>query len=108
MPGLKRIGDLACEYNISNRTLRYYEELGLLESIRDKDSQYRYYDEKAAEKLEQILILRRLDFSVKEIQFLFSSAGIEDVISILKNKLKDLAEQRALLTYYVKSRRQSA
>jgi len=33
MPELKRIGDLARKYDISNRTLRYYEELGLLESI---------------------------------------------------------------------------
>lgn len=97
MPELKRIGDLARKYDISNRTLRYYEELGLLESIRDRDSQYRYYDEKAIEKLEQILILRKLEFSVKEIKLLFSSPGIETAVSILKEKLGLLVEQRSLL-----------
>ncbi|WP_083762892.1 MerR family DNA-binding transcriptional regulator [Halothermothrix orenii] len=41
-----RIGKLAEMFNISGRTLRYYEEVNLLQSRRIGQSRYRYYDQK--------------------------------------------------------------
>jgi DNA-binding transcriptional MerR regulator len=61
------IAEAAELYQISARTLRYYEEAGILTSHRKADSKYREYDREQCERLEIILLLRRLSFSVKTI-----------------------------------------
>jgi len=69
MPELKRIGDLARKYDISNRTLRYYEELGLLESIRLKEKLGLLVEQRSLlERRERALnmLLRLLQESVPE------------------------------------------
>jgi len=62
-----RISEVAALYHISGRTLRYYEEAGILKSHRKAYSKYREYDRAQCERLEVILLLRRLSFSVKMI-----------------------------------------
>ena len=61
------IAAVAKRYRISARTLRYYEEAGLLASHRKPHSQYREYDTTQCKRLEVVLLLRRLSFSIKEI-----------------------------------------
>ena len=40
-----KTSELASLAGISSRTLRYYDEIGLLKPKRDAESNYRYYDE---------------------------------------------------------------
>lgn len=54
-------------YHVSARTLRFYEETGILQSHRRAGSRYREYDAEQIRQLEIILLLRRLSFSVHEI-----------------------------------------
>ncbi len=54
-------------YRISARTLRFYEEVGILQSCRKDGSRYREYDQTQLRRLEVILLLRRLSFGVQEI-----------------------------------------
>jgi DNA-binding transcriptional MerR regulator len=54
-------------YRVSTRTLRFYEDAGLITSHRQADSRYREYDISQRKRLEVILLLRRLSFGVKEI-----------------------------------------
>lgn len=61
------ITEVATLYHISTRTLRFYEEVGILKSHRKTDSKYREYDRAQCEQLENILLLRRLSFNVKMI-----------------------------------------
>ena len=58
MNELIKIREMALRYDISARTLKYYEEMGLISSTRSDDYAYRMYDEIAVQRLEQILILR--------------------------------------------------
>ena len=58
MNELIKITDMTGCYGISARTLRYYEDIGLIASTRSEDYAYRLYDEAAVQRLEQILILR--------------------------------------------------
>lgn len=90
MGALQKIGDLATKYAVSGRTLRYYEEIGILQSIRDEDSKYRFYDEKAIERLEQILLLRKLQLPVKDIQKIFLSGDISIAVDAFTRKLKKI------------------
>ncbi len=92
MDELYKIGDISQKLNITTRTLRYYEETGLIKSTRDEENQYRYYDSGDIEKIKHIIALRDLTFSIKEIQEIFSAGDSGSVMSIFMDKLKALRE----------------
>lgn len=97
MNELVKIRDLAVKYDISARTLRYYEDMGLIISTRSDDYAYRLYDEVAIKKLEQILILRKLNISIKDIQRIFNTVGSEVVLEVLRKKVDNIDEEVSLL-----------
>ena len=97
MNNLTKSGDLAGRYGVSTRTLRYYEEIGLLQSQRVQDYAYRMYDSANIKKLEQILILRKLNISIKDIQRIFNTTGSEVVLEMLGQKVDAIDEEVALL-----------
>ena len=97
MNALTKIRDVSSKYGISARTLRYYEDMGLLQSTRSDDYAYRMYDESAVKRLEQILILRKLSINIKDIQRVFTSSDSEVVLDVLGKKVVDIDEEVALL-----------
>ena len=97
MNQLIKIRDVSTRYDISSRTLRYYEDKGLLASTRNDDIAYRLYDEAAVKRLEQILILRKLNISIKDIQRIFSTPGSDAVLEVLGKKVDDIDGEVSLL-----------
>jgi len=97
MSRLIKIRDVSSQYDISARTLRYYEEMGLIESCRSQEYAYRLYDEKALKRLEQILILRKLNISIRDIQRIFSAEGSQAVLEVLEKKIEEIDGETALL-----------
>lgn len=97
MSNLVKIREVSVRYDVSARTLRYYEDMGLIESIRSEDYAYRLYDEAAIKRLEQILILRRLNISIKDIKRIFSAKGSEIVLDVLEKKVDNINEEVSLL-----------
>ena len=83
---------MAALYKISARTLRYYEEVGILKSYRKNGSKYREYDRELCERLEVILLLRRLSFSIKIIEELLKGDGV-NFSSALQEKIADSAKK---------------
>ncbi|MEO1251025.1 MAG: MerR family transcriptional regulator [Pseudomonadota bacterium] len=68
MTGLLRIGDLARLGGVTIKTLRFYDEQGLLRPARvDPQTGYRFYTVEQAEALAQITNLRAAEFSIQEI-----------------------------------------
>lgn len=64
-----KIGEFANLFNISIKTVRFYEEKNLFKPFYiDKYSGYRYYDEKNIYEMSKILYLKELDFSLDEIK----------------------------------------
>ncbi|MFJ7952130.1 MerR family transcriptional regulator [Lysinibacillus sp. NPDC096418] len=57
---------------ISVRTLRYYEEIGLLFPSDKTEGGHRLYSEEELKRLQQILFLKNLGFKLKEIQRLLN------------------------------------
>lgn len=86
MNNLVKIRDVSSKYNITARALRYYEDMGLLNSTRSEGSAYRMYDESAVRRIEQILILRKLNISIKDIQRIFKASGSDVVLEVLGKK----------------------
>lgn len=62
---VKQLADLA---GVSVRTLHYYDEIGLLKPSWVGENDYRYYEETAVLRLQQILFFRELDLSLQEIR----------------------------------------
>jgi len=84
-------------YDVTARTLRYYEDMGLITSSRNDDYAYRLYDENAIRRLEQILILRKLNINIKDIQRIFSDASSSIVLEVLSKKAQSIDDEVALL-----------
>ncbi|MCL2708706.1 MAG: MerR family transcriptional regulator, partial [Defluviitaleaceae bacterium] len=97
MNGLIKITELSGKYGISARTLRYYEDMGLLESVREDGYAYRLYDAPTVKRLEQILILRKLNVSIKDVKRVFKATGTETVLEVLGERVADIDEEVALL-----------
>jgi DNA-binding transcriptional MerR regulator/predicted 3-demethylubiquinone-9 3-methyltransferase (glyoxalase superfamily) len=97
MNELIKISEMSTRYDISARTLRYYEEMGLLRSTRSDDYAYRMYDREALKRLEQILILRKLNISIRDIKRIFDAAGSEIVLEVLGKKVENIDDEVALL-----------
>lgn len=68
------IGQLAKKANVSNRTLRYYEELGLIVPKTRGENRYRYYDDSHLHRLQTIKMLQESGFALKEIVATLSPA----------------------------------
>lgn len=79
MSDLLKIRDVSNKYNITTRTLRFYEEKGLLTSIRSDNSTRRFYDEVSIRRLEQILLFRQSNLSIKDIQGIFKTSDSNDI-----------------------------
>ena len=97
MTELTKSGDVSSHYGVSTRTLRYYEETGLIQSQRTEGYAYRMYDDANIKKLEQILILRKLGIGIKDIRHIFSTGGSQVVLEVLGKKVIDIDEEVALL-----------
>lgn len=83
---IKKLADLA---GVSTRTLRYYDQIGLLKPSEINDSNYRIYNEKNVNKLQQIMFYRALGFPLKKIKQLMDDPEFSE--------LQALNEQRKLL-----------
>jgi MerR family transcriptional regulator, thiopeptide resistance regulator len=62
------VNQLARLAGVTKRTLRYYDQIGLLQPTRVGENGYRYYGEQALLRLQQILLYRELDMPLDEIK----------------------------------------
>lgn len=75
---------------VSIRTLQYYDSVGLLKPTEYTRSGYRLYDDATLERLQQILLFKELEFSIKEIKRIIDAPSF--------NREKALQQQIELLT----------
>ena len=81
---------------VSARTLRYYDEIGLLKPVRIAVSGYRLYGQKEVDILQQILFYRELDFPLDEIKSIIYSADF-DLEQSFNHHLAELCNKRRRL-----------
>ena len=67
MDRLMRIGDLAELAGVTQRTIRYYESIGLLKPGQREGHGHHYYPEEVLARLRKIDQLKRLGLSLEEI-----------------------------------------
>jgi DNA-binding transcriptional MerR regulator len=74
-PTTYRIGELAAKVGLTERTIRYYEERGLLESVKRLDGGQRTYTDDDVRRLKFIQKLKVLGLSLAEMQELETLYG---------------------------------
>ncbi len=90
---LKTISAVSREMGISARMLRYYEQAGLLRSLRRPDYAYRVYDEEALTRLGQILVLRKLRVPVKQIDRILKRQDAVTAIEVFRESVDALSAE---------------
>ncbi len=87
-----RISEVAEKTGLSISNIRFYEKKGLVGPDRDKDSKYRNYTEEDLALIKQILLFRKMDFSIEAISHILNKKlTIEDAI---QNQITELEEKR--------------
>ncbi len=90
-----RIGDFSKLSRVSIKTLRHYDEMGLLKPVAvDLFTGYRYYEFDQLAQLYRILALKDLGFSLEEIgRFLDSDLSVEQMRGMLKLRQAEIRQQ---------------
>jgi len=90
-----RIGDFSKLSRVSVKTLRYYDEVGLLKPIQvDRVTGYRYYEFDQLPQLYRILALKDLGFSLEEIGHLLESdLSVEQMRGMLRLRQAEIRQR---------------
>lgn len=79
-----KIGEFARITGVTLRTLRHYDEMGLLSPSRFADNDYRMYTANDLQKMQQILSLRDLGMPLERIRQVTQGLSREDFLLILR------------------------
>ncbi|MFT3951144.1 MAG: effector binding domain-containing protein [Oscillospiraceae bacterium] len=92
------ISEVSRVYAVTPRMLRYYEQEGLLRSLRKADYAYRVYDETAVRRLGQIIVLRKLRIPLKSIAVILNDAAQQKTLELLRTSTAELDGEISALT----------
>jgi DNA-binding transcriptional MerR regulator/uncharacterized glyoxalase superfamily protein PhnB len=95
---LTTISEISNELCISTRTLRYYEQIGLIHSSKKDDYAYRAYDEDTVTRLRQILVLRKLRIPLKQIDVILQSENTAEMIDLFEQNLAEVDDEISTLS----------
>ncbi|WP_335872750.1 MerR family transcriptional regulator [Bacillus sp. 2205SS5-2] len=90
---VKKLGQLA---GVSTRTLRYYDEIGLLKPARANSSGYRIYGETEVDRLQHILFYKELGVGLEQIGDILNDPTF-DATEALKEHWEQLVVKRKQL-----------
>ncbi len=81
---------------ISTRTLRYYDEIGILKPARINSSGYRIYSQKEIDRLQQILFYKELGVDLESIKSMLLSPDFNNTSALKEHREKLLTKRKQL------------
>lgn len=90
---VQKLSELA---GVSSRTLRYYDEIGILKPARINSSGYRIYGQKEVSKLQQILFYRELGMGLETIKEIINSSSFNSIAALREHREKLLAKRKQI------------
>ena len=89
-----RIGEFSNMFQVTIKTLRYYDEINLFKpSFKDPYTGYRYYNDEQINEFQKIVKLKDLNFTLDEIKVMKDEMDNEK----LDLKIKELESEQKLL-----------
>ncbi|GAB1433469.1 hypothetical protein MASR2M29_20950 [Spirochaetota bacterium] len=104
-----KIGELGRMFGITSRTIRFYEELGLLESCSRDHSEHRRYSERNVIRLKRIQQLKDYGLTLAEISEVFELArkdrsgeiARKNLAKKYRHRLDEAKKRKAALDAYI-------
>jgi len=96
MRELSRVGEVAERLGVSPRTIKYYEEIGLVEPEERSQGGFRLYGERGVERLRRILRMKGMGYSlraIREILAVREAAQEADKATVLRTATEHLKER---------------
>lgn len=90
---LMKTTDLTSQLGISSRTLRYYEQMGLIQSIRMQFEKYRFYDNENVERIKQIIVLRKMQIPIKDIIRIYESRDMTVLVESFVTRINSIDQE---------------
>ncbi|ATP42271.1 transcriptional regulator [Solibacillus sp. R5-41] len=89
------IGQFAKKTGLTVRALRFYSDKGLLEPCYISEAGHRYYNDESIVKVQKIMTLKYLDYSLEDIEVLFSKGeiGLIESLKFQRNQLEKKRKQ---------------
>ncbi len=81
---IKQIADLA---GVTTRTIRFYDEIGLLTPTQIGENGYRFYNRDSLLRLQQIMFYRELDVPLKHIRIIMNQTDFDLLDALEKHRL---------------------
>lgn len=83
---------------ISTRTLRYYDEIGLLKPARINSSGYRIYGQNELDFLQQIMFYRELGVGLEDIRSIITADSFDKIMALQEHRSKLIAQKKRIST----------
>lgn len=90
---VQKLGQMA---GVSTRTLRYYDEIGILRPARINSSGYRIYGQEEVDRLQQILFYRELGVSLDNIKKIVTSPSFDSTRALKEHREQLLVKREQL------------
>jgi len=87
------VHQLAEMSGVTVRTLHYYDKIGLLQPSKRQDNNYRLYDETEVDILQQIILYRKIGFSLKQIKEIMEDTSFNRTDALM-HQLEALISKR--------------
>ena len=95
------IGDLALKLGLTTRTIRYWEEVGIIESVQRSDGATRGFTPYYVRRIKFIMKLKELGLTIKEMQDLYAAYGeakqtermVPRLVQILNDHIEKIDEK---------------
>ena len=107
--GLVQIGEVADKLRVSTRTIKYYEELGLIKPGERSPGGFRLFRGEDVERLKRILKMKGMGFSltaIREVLAVRDVASDADKVIVLNKVIERLEEQEQQVTERIRNMRE--
>jgi MerR family copper efflux transcriptional regulator len=107
--GLVQIGEVADKLRVSTRTIKYYEELGLIKPGERSPGGFRLFREEDVERLKRILKMKGMGFSltaIREVLAVRDVASDADKVIVLNKVIERLEEQEQQVAERIRKMRE--
>lgn len=95
---LLTVGQVADQIGVTVRTLHHYDEIGLVSPSERSHAGYRLYTPADLQRLQNVVVYRRLGFGLEEIAVLMDGAGSDTVVQHLRRQRDTVTERIRQLT----------
>ena len=89
----EKIGVIARYTGLAAHTIKYYENMGLIDNVRDEQSNYRYYELNQRTIIHECMHYRKLDFLIKDIEYMIKEASADGINDCFSRHLEQLDQQ---------------